>query len=53
MLAAKKSTDSSADADTDDEDVPLWDSAVKKNTEKEAVPPQVENVLSMIPGEIV
>ena len=33
----------------DDEDVPLWDSAVHKDAEKE-IPPQVERVLSVIPG---
>jgi DNA polymerase-3 subunit gamma/tau len=54
MLAARKGTAASGgSADTDDDDVPLWDSAVKKDTQKEAIPPQVENVLSMIPGEIV
>ncbi|MCL2244074.1 MAG: DNA polymerase III subunit gamma/tau [Treponema sp.] len=36
----------------EDDDVPLWDSSVKKNTESE-IPPQVERVLSMIPGTIV
>ena len=38
---------------TEDDDVPLWDSAVhKKNVETE-IPPQIENVLSMIPGTVV
>ena len=44
MVAAKEAAD--------DEDVPLWDSAVHKNEEKE-VPPQVERVLSVIPGTMI
>ena len=37
----------------EEDDVPLWDSAVhKKDTEAE-MPPQVERVLSMIPGTVV
>jgi DNA polymerase-3 subunit gamma/tau len=37
---------------SEEEDVPLWDSAVHKKTENE-IPPQVERVLSMIPGTVV
>ena len=51
MLAAKKDGAPAGAADDEDEDVPLWDSAIKK-TENE-VPPQVEKVLSMIPGTMV
>ena len=40
------------DAGGDEEDVPLWDSAVHKDAEKE-IPPQVERVLSVIPGTII
>jgi DNA polymerase-3 subunit gamma/tau len=36
----------------DEEDVPLWDSAVHKKAENE-IPPQVERVLSVIPGTII
>jgi DNA polymerase-3 subunit gamma/tau len=36
----------------DDEDVPLWDSAVHKKAQNE-IPPQVERVLSVIPGTII
>ena len=47
MVAAKETPAS------EEEDVPLWDSAIhKKNTETE-IPPQVDRVLSMIPGTIV
>ena len=45
MVAAKEAVG-------DDEDVPLWDSAVHKNAEKE-IPPQVERVLSVIPGTMI
>jgi len=39
--------------DDEDDDVPVWDSAVhKKDTETE-IPPQVERVLSIIPGTVV
>jgi len=44
---------SSNDASNDsDDDVPMWDSAVAKNTEKEKFP-QVEQVLSVIPGNVI
>ena len=45
VLAAKE-------AASDDEDVPLWDNAVHKNAEKE-IPPQVDRVLSAIPGTMI
>jgi DNA polymerase-3 subunit gamma/tau len=35
----------------DEDDVPMWDNVVQKKNEK--IPPQVERVLSMIPGTIV
>ena len=37
----------------DDEDVPLWDSAVHQKDAEKEVPPEVERVLSMIPGTVV
>jgi DNA polymerase-3 subunit gamma/tau len=37
----------------DDEDVPLWDSAVHKTKTESEIPPQVERVLSLIPGTII
>jgi DNA polymerase-3 subunit gamma/tau len=49
MVAAKSAAQTASVIDEDD--VPLWDSAVHGN-EKE-IPPQVEKVLSMIPGTIV
>jgi DNA polymerase-3 subunit gamma/tau len=50
MVAAKEAN--AADAVSDDDDVPVWDSIVNK-TNGEPVPAQVERVLSMIPGTIV
>jgi DNA polymerase III subunit gamma/tau len=60
MLAAKengKSEDAStegasADVADGDEDVPLWDRAVNKNGGGE-IPPQIETVLSVIPGTVI
>jgi DNA polymerase-3 subunit gamma/tau len=43
----------SSDGMSADDDVPLWDSAVSKKSEETETPPQVENVLSMIPGTVV
>jgi DNA polymerase-3 subunit gamma/tau len=48
MLAAKGNGSSD-----DEEDVPLWDSAVNKKTEAAENSPQIENVLSVIPGTVV
>ena len=42
----------SREASGDDEDVPLWDSAVHKKAQIE-IPPQVERVLSVIPGTMI
>jgi DNA polymerase-3 subunit gamma/tau len=57
MLASKKNgadaDDTPADDTYGDDDVPLWDSAVKKQTSETETSPQVENVLSMIPGTVV
>jgi DNA polymerase-3 subunit gamma/tau len=53
MVAAKGSVseqDSNREDPSEDEDVPLWDSAV--HGEKE-VPPQVELVTSLIPGKMI
>ena len=47
MIASRES------GTAEDEDVPLWDSAVHKNNEEAEIPPQVERVLSMIPGTVV
>ena len=61
MVAAKEAAGKSsapARRTQDDEDVPLWENTVhvtkneSKNAEKE-IPPQVERVLSLIPGTIV
>jgi DNA polymerase-3 subunit gamma/tau len=52
MLAAK-GNGTSDDASGDEEDVPLWDSAVNKTHEKTENPSQVENVLSVIPGTVI
>ena len=46
MLAAKEN------GTGDDEDVPMWDKAVH-GKESSGNPPQVENVLSIIPGTVV
>ncbi|MCL2805090.1 MAG: DNA polymerase III subunit gamma/tau [Treponema sp.] len=52
MVDAKEAA-APAGAAVDDEDVPLWDSAVnKKGAEKETYP-QVEQVRSIIPGTII
>jgi len=48
MVAAKDASTSSRE----DEDVPLWDNAVHGKT-KDEIPPQVERVLSLIPGTII
>ena len=47
MIAAKE-----AGVSSDEDDVPMWDSAVSKNAEERNIP-QVEQVLSLIPGNIV
>jgi DNA polymerase-3 subunit gamma/tau len=52
MLAAKKDGVSS-DASGDEEDVPLWDSAVNRNNAETENVPQINNVLSVIPGTVV
>ncbi|MCL2209860.1 MAG: DNA polymerase III subunit gamma/tau [Treponema sp.] len=36
-----------------EDDVPLWDSAVRGKKNETEIPPQVERVISMIPGTIV
>ncbi|MDR2542829.1 MAG: DNA polymerase III subunit gamma/tau [Treponema sp.] len=57
MIAAKDaataaSTTADSSTETDDDDVPLWNNAVNKNTDAETYP-QVEQVRSIIPGTIV
>jgi hypothetical protein len=47
MLAAKES------GTPEEEDVPMWDAVKKENPEPAEVPPQVERVLSVIPGTII
>jgi DNA polymerase-3 subunit gamma/tau len=47
MVAAREA------APSDDEDVPLWDSAVHKKSAENENPPEVEKVLSMIPGTVI
>ena len=49
MLAAKETGNSNQL--TNDDDVPLWDSAIKNSSTE--IPPQVERVLSMIPGTMI
>jgi hypothetical protein len=51
MVAAKESAQTSAASNIDEDDVPLWDVHSGKNDKE--IPPQVERVLSMIPGTIV
>jgi len=36
-----------------DDDAPMWDSVLRKSVRDNSIPPQVENVLSVIPGTIV
>jgi len=45
MIAAKETGN--------DDDVPLWDSSVRRTEKDNSIPVQVENVLSVIPGTIV
>ncbi len=56
VSAEGASIESSKNADEDfspaDDDVPLWDRAASKNGGEE-IPPQVETVLSVIPGTVV
>jgi DNA polymerase-3 subunit gamma/tau len=58
MVAAKETTSERDSSNQDAEDVPLWDNALRENkaggqkNEKE-IPPQVERVLSLIPGTII
>jgi len=57
MVAAREaggiSPESSSDSnDASDDDIPMWDSAASKNAEEENFP-QVEQVLSVIQGNIV
>jgi DNA polymerase-3 subunit gamma/tau len=47
MVAAKEN------GAPDEEDVPLWDSAIHGKKAEKEIPPQVERVLSLIPGTIV
>lgn len=49
MIAAKEGSGSDAEGE---DDVPMWDSAVRKEAETET-PKQVDHVLSVIPGTIV
>jgi DNA polymerase-3 subunit gamma/tau len=51
MVAAKSAAQTTPAADEDD--VPLWDSAVHGGKNDKEIPPQVERVLSLIPGTIV
>ena len=47
MIAAKET------GTPENEDVPLWDSALKRKNTEEENQPQVERVLSMIPGIVI
>ena len=47
MVAAKDSSFQ------EDEDVPLWDSAVHGKTTENEMAPQVERILSLIPGTVI
>jgi DNA polymerase-3 subunit gamma/tau len=49
-MIAKKDNAAVSDAAPEEEDVPMWDS-VRKSENKN--PPEVENVLSMIPGTVI
>jgi DNA polymerase-3 subunit gamma/tau len=51
MAEQSANTGNTGDRQDDEEDVPMWDNAVQKKNEE--IPPQVERVLSMIPGTIV
>jgi DNA polymerase-3 subunit gamma/tau len=53
MVAAKSAAQTSAPSTIDEDDVPLWDSAVHGGKNEKEIPPQVERVLSMIPGTII
>jgi len=55
MVAAKASSDKTDgdDAGADDDDVPMWNSAAGKKNPAAENYPQVEQVLSVIPGNIV
>jgi DNA polymerase-3 subunit gamma/tau len=53
MIAAKETGENNAGEDSDqnnDEDVPVWSSIINKNPD---MPPQVERVLSLIPGVMI
>jgi DNA polymerase-3 subunit gamma/tau len=50
MVAAKGASESSSQ---EDEDVPLWNSSLRGKKPEEDIPPQVERVLSLIPGTII
>ncbi|MCL2808577.1 MAG: DNA polymerase III subunit gamma/tau [Treponema sp.] len=50
MLAAKEKTSTNNNAD-DDDDVPMWNNTSIKSGKEN--PPQVENVLSVIPGTVI
>jgi len=52
MVAAKESGAPEVSSG-DDEDVPLWDRAVHETKAGNEIPPQVERVLSLIPGTII
>jgi DNA polymerase-3 subunit gamma/tau len=37
----------------EDDDIPLWDNIYKKNNDEKKQPPQVEHILSLIPGTVI
>ena len=56
MVASRETGTNAAPAARDssqEEDVPLWDNAVHGKKPEKGIPPQVERVLSMIPGTII
>jgi len=52
-MVAEKETSAAKVSSGDDEDVPLWDSAVHETKTESEIPPQVERVLSLIPGTMI
>jgi len=54
MVSAKSTgAAQTAGAPAEEEDVPLWDNAVHNKKNEKEIPPQVERVLSMIPGTMI
>jgi DNA polymerase-3 subunit gamma/tau len=51
MTGQEIKTGVTGERQSDEDDVPMWDSVVQKKNEE--IPPQVERVLSMIPGTII